>query len=599
MKCDGKLPACTACEKSGKVHECTGGGDQFARGKERSYMASLESRVEKLEKKLAAMDSRRGSVSMLESQYEPQTAIGQTEVRSETPAVTLNKPGKRDDENEIEELVADLGYMAINATTRDFYGFTKSMTFAKLMLKASAASKVIESKPKAGLPERHVATQLIQHYFDKIFTTLPCLNESSFFGAVNSVYRDEAACNPFDVYTVYMVLAIGTMSLSKRRDSVAAHNAACFVKSALEHADSVISPSGVTGVQATLLLVQYSMLEPAHFNSWYLIGTASRIMIDIGLHQEPLKNLRKKSDVDLRRRIFYCVYTLDRSISMVLQRPVTFSDDSVLVELPRAANPDVAKRIYVRGTLTPMIAATKLFELRKLQSEWYQNLHLSGNVPIEDPKPYFRQRTEMLKVWKDTMPESINQSTKDWLYLEWYYLNVYVAAPCPKIPRPCDEAMVQVFNNCVNYARRFRDILQDSNARFVYTYHDALRTYFIGNNFLHAVWHSEHALIDDSNIESALETVKAITFVLTSMIVRWQEVETLRDRFQEESTYMISRRFQQKLENLVTPLESVISAPQFPYEWSLPVTDSSQPEYNPSAHIATADFGNVAFYRYG
>lgn len=42
-------------------------------------MASLESRVEKLEKKLAAMDGRRGSVSMLESQYEPQTVIGQTE----------------------------------------------------------------------------------------------------------------------------------------------------------------------------------------------------------------------------------------------------------------------------------------------------------------------------------------------------------------------------------------------------------------------------------------------------------------------------------------------------------------------------------------
>lgn len=44
-----------------------------------SYMASLESRVEKLEKKLAAMDGRRGSVSMLESQYEPQTAVGQAE----------------------------------------------------------------------------------------------------------------------------------------------------------------------------------------------------------------------------------------------------------------------------------------------------------------------------------------------------------------------------------------------------------------------------------------------------------------------------------------------------------------------------------------
>jgi len=35
LQCDGKLPACSACERAGKAHECTGGSDQFARGKER------------------------------------------------------------------------------------------------------------------------------------------------------------------------------------------------------------------------------------------------------------------------------------------------------------------------------------------------------------------------------------------------------------------------------------------------------------------------------------------------------------------------------------------------------------------------------------
>lgn len=292
---------------------------------------------------------------------------------------------------------------------------------------------------------------------------------------------------------------------------------------------------------------------------------------------------------------------------MVLQRPFTFSDDSVMVELPKVVNSDVAKQMAVRGTLTPMVAAVKLFELRKLQSEWYQHLHLSGNVPMENPKLYCQKRTEMLKEWLDTMPESINQSTKDWLYLEWSYLNVYAAAPCPKIPRPSDEAMIQVFNNCVNYALRFRSILQDSNARFVYTYHDALRTYFIGNNFLHAVWHSEDAIIGESNVESAFDAIKAIIFVLTSMIVRWQEVETLRDRFREESGYM-SKRLQQRLDDLIArptpPISRGVAEQALRHQlvYGLPelgmATGNSQ-DYNPSAHIATADFGNVAFYRYG
>lgn len=291
---------------------------------------------------------------------------------------------------------------------------------------------------------------------------------------------------------------------------------------------------------------------------------------------------------------------------MVLQRPFTFSDDSVMVELPKVASPDIAKRIVVRGTLTPMVAAIKLFELRKLQSEWYQQLHLSGNVPMENPKLFCHKRTELLKEWLDTMPESINKSTKDWLYLEWYYLNVYAAAPCPKIPRPSDEAMVQIFNNCVNYALRFRGILQDSNARFVYTYHDALRTYFVGNNFLRALWHSEDAIISESSIESAISAIKAIIFVLTSMIVRWQEVEPLRDRFREESSYM-SKRLQQKLDLIAHPTPPTSRGPgeqtlrhQSTYEWPEvgAVAEICQ-EYNPAAHIATVDFGNVAFYRYG
>src|SRR5690606_14631936 len=149
---------------------------------------------------------------------------------------------------------------------------------------------------------------------------------------------------------------------------------------------AVITPATIIGVQATLMLVQYSMLEPQHFNSWYLIGVASRILIDLGLHQEPPKGTKlKPAELDLRRKIFYCVYTLDRSvvfllhydvslisyrtrsISMVLQRPFSFSDDAVDVQLPKVndlPSPNAAAS-SLQGNMTSMAAAVHLFELRK------------------------------------------------------------------------------------------------------------------------------------------------------------------------------------------------------------------------------------------
>ena len=110
-----------------------------------------------------------------------------------------------------------------------------------------------------------------------------------------------------------MILAIALVSRSQVKDDTLYRDAVRYASSALKHAESVLQPGSVAGLQAILLLVIYSMLDPSHFNSWYLIGVASRVMVDIGLHQEPAEDLRvNKSQLTLRRQIFHCVYTLDR-----------------------------------------------------------------------------------------------------------------------------------------------------------------------------------------------------------------------------------------------------------------------------------------------
>src|ERR1700712_3804164 len=72
IKCDGKPPACTACEKSGRADQCSSANSQFAPGKERSYVATLEAKVEKLELRIAeARKRRQSSVVMQEAGLSP------------------------------------------------------------------------------------------------------------------------------------------------------------------------------------------------------------------------------------------------------------------------------------------------------------------------------------------------------------------------------------------------------------------------------------------------------------------------------------------------------------------------------------------------
>jgi uncharacterized Zn finger protein (UPF0148 family) len=111
VKCDGKLPACTACEKSNRASECSSTNDQFARGKERSYVATLESRVEKLERKIAEARARRKSSSILMQDSETATPR-RTSVDTVKAVRPISKrAARRKEASDIDELVSDFGLL--------------------------------------------------------------------------------------------------------------------------------------------------------------------------------------------------------------------------------------------------------------------------------------------------------------------------------------------------------------------------------------------------------------------------------------------------------------------------------------------------------
>ena len=96
IRCDGKLPACSACERAGKINECSSANDQFAKGKERSYVASLESRIERLEKQIAQCKGSRA----VAQPSPPNDGVGVAAKRS-----------RRNEATDVDDLVSDFGYL--------------------------------------------------------------------------------------------------------------------------------------------------------------------------------------------------------------------------------------------------------------------------------------------------------------------------------------------------------------------------------------------------------------------------------------------------------------------------------------------------------
>lgn len=115
-----------------------------------------------------------------------------------------------------------------------------------------------------------------------------------------------------------MVLAIASASVSGHNNDKMQQRAWALVTEALTYAEEVLRPGSISGIQAMLLLAQYSFVDPARFRSWYLVGMAAKVAVDLGLHQDPPTEVLTNHDrLDMRRRVFHCIYCLDRFVPFV------------------------------------------------------------------------------------------------------------------------------------------------------------------------------------------------------------------------------------------------------------------------------------------
>lgn len=189
------------------------------------------------------------------------------------------------------------------------------MTFARLVLTATA-NDILPEPVNFELPPRQTAHSIVQFYMANIYSLFPCFSETALLTILDDLYQqDNRAIKDSDCWLCFLVLAVGSTAQSQRIRDEHYNNGVTYVSKAMEFADRALAPGYITQIQSLLLLTQYSMLDPAHFDSWHLIGFTTRAVVDLGLHQDPpVTSSTEKGALDMRRKIFYCAYGLDRFV---------------------------------------------------------------------------------------------------------------------------------------------------------------------------------------------------------------------------------------------------------------------------------------------
>lgn len=386
------------------------------------------------------------------------------------------------------------------------------MSFARLVLSTSSDEDMPIFKVNL-LPQRHAITPLIQHYLENIHILYPFLSETKLFAAIDALYQENGRyASPLDHWVTRMVLAISYGSLSRRRGDTAYQDGVRQAAGAFEYIESVVHPGSVTGIQAMLLMVLYSMLDPHHFHSWYLIGLSSRAMVDIGMHQDPPAESRlRASDHDLGKRVFASVYALDRSvstsltfsaskhftqsfhrsISMVHRRGFSFTDDSAGVTCSnrptRPGDSSNSNQIFLRNLDT----AVQIDQLRQTQSHAYQKLFQSNRPSLDDSWPLMSSTLEDMHYWSEGLPDYMNKSLKKLLQSDVLYSSILILLPPELVGTLCGYGTFLIFEYAVEYADLMVSIIEDQESFVFHTSNDILRASFVAERLI-------DILLDDS-----------------------------------------------------------------------------------------------------
>ncbi|KAL5334466.1 hypothetical protein BJX70DRAFT_391380 [Aspergillus crustosus] len=268
--------------------------------------------------------------------------------------------------------------------------------------------------PNAGftLPTFEKALELVSIYFDYAMVTYRFLHRGTVEEWLRQVYSHNVSSSNLPTgqlvartAIVLMIFAAESWSGSERWYAASRHVLSME-----------FGPPRLETVQARLGQCLYLLSSSRANECWYTFGTAVQLVTAIGLHRKCAPKLSKKGTTylerELRKRILWSAYTLDKYLNVIFGRPRLLHDEDIDQDLPDEVNDedilqdDPAMRLGTADSM--MIASILHFRLGRILGEISRQFYTVNPVLRESPFEAAVRITSDLEKWKETTPPLFN-----------------------------------------------------------------------------------------------------------------------------------------------------------------------------------------------
>ncbi|KAJ5619638.1 hypothetical protein N7510_003622 [Penicillium lagena] len=259
------------------------------------------------------------------------------------------------------------------------------------------------------LPPFEKALELVGIYFDFSIVTYRFLHRGSVEQWVRQVYQHDTSLSNLPTGNmvartaiVLMVFAVSTLYLEMRPGMPDGRNESERWYVASKYMSSLESgPPRLETIQARLGQCLYLLSTSRANECWYLFGTALQVVTALGLHRKWPSKLAKGCsflELELRKRIFWSAYTLDKYLSVMFGRPRLLHDEDIDQELPdEIKDDDLLEEDPAKRTGLGRI-------MGEISRQLYSINPLSRNSPLETAV----RLTSELEKWKESAPPLFN-----------------------------------------------------------------------------------------------------------------------------------------------------------------------------------------------
>ncbi len=461
-QCDGVRPSCEKCRRLGLTCQYVIPSARLPVGKDH-YMKALEDRVAELESYL----TNKGLEDVGKDHWQNYTQSPPHGVVDDdaSPTSAASRPGsstgavvadRQAEEQEAEPAVVDedaedeqrYRAEAMTGMLRDlsldanggYLGGTAHITIGRLVgsivkgknsaRRTSAVSSVrdhlfprmtaVGSYDTADQTDSafsqiapHLAERCLMGYMAHVSTRFPIIHSLK----IKDLHaRRNTLDTAHEMFVLHLVYAIGGRYLETTGEKgnffPERHHGA-----ALKLLDELLQFHDTRSVQGLMLLAIYCLQAPQGPGAWTYVGLAIRIAIDLGLHRRTAAMNTPSLENEMRKRLFWSCYNLDRQVSIPLGRPFAIADSDIDIPLPLDVDEETADvnvleeaaaRLHPTTSAPPKSSTTlsffvQLTRLRRIESKIQQKIYGLDNT-VEATDTEIDAFLDQLNQWKSMIP---------------------------------------------------------------------------------------------------------------------------------------------------------------------------------------------------